>query len=254
MIAGDFNGDGMDEIVLNVEGSDRIAVFSPEQYMRNSTVILYSGEALFRDDPPIKHMVAGDFNGDGTDEIAMNLFSGDDITVFSVKNGKPEILYSGNDLLPGSPHIKHMISGDFNGDGIDEIAVNFSVLSHDENQSVMSVTAVEDGHYDWITVFNPHNGTPNIRYSSNNVVPSNSSFRHLVRGYFYDPTIPPIAPMEEMEYGQEGVDDEIVTNVILEKETDPAQIEASDINENGRVDALDIQMSVNKQLQIEVEE
>jgi hypothetical protein len=42
--------------------------------------------------------------------------------------------------------------------------------------------------------------------------------------------------------------------VILEKKEDPTTIDASDINGDGSVDALDIQMSVNKQLEIEVEE
>jgi hypothetical protein len=82
-----------------------------------------------------------------------------------VKNGKPEILYSGNDLFASNPKVKHMISGDFNGDRIDELAVNFLVLSEDESQSVASVTEVAYGHQDWITAFNVDRGFLDIMRS-----------------------------------------------------------------------------------------
>jgi hypothetical protein len=298
MISGDFDGDGIDEIALNTDG-DWITVFGLEPFALHQPVVLYSGDGLFADNPSIEHMIPGDFNGDGIDEIALNRYNTDDITVFNVRSGNPEILFSKNDLFTNSSKFKHMISGDFNGDNVDELAVNFYVRPFDDDPIVASVAADMDGYYDWITVFNvaegsmdilfsnadafpgnpsithmicgdfngdgiddiaanstadsisvfnPRNGTPSFWYLNSSLFTDDPSLQHFIGGYFqgYSPSF--------IGESEDPVDDKIIVDVILGIETDPELTELSDLNGDGRVNALDIQMSVNKQLEMEAEE
>jgi hypothetical protein len=88
-------------------------------------------------------------------------------------------------------------------------------------------------------------GAAELFYDNDSLFANNDSFNHMLTGDFNGDKFEDLAV---------NIDDEIVIKVILEKEADPAKIDESDINGDGRVDALDIQISVNKQLEMEGEE
>jgi hypothetical protein len=118
-LIGDFNGDGLDDIAAFTRGT------AGDVYVALSTGSSFSGKGVkwhdffaINDEIPL----AGDFNGDGLDDIAaFTRGTAGDVYValstgssFSGKGVKWHDFFAINDEIP--------ISGDFNGDGLDDIA------------------------------------------------------------------------------------------------------------------------------------
>lgn len=127
---GDFDGDGMDELLcVQYTGgnNDWITLFD---YVNNNWQWTWSnygdktkGGGIY----PYRHnLTIGDFNGDGRDELLGNDTPSGWMTMFRYENGNFVWKWSdgGQDISGMRPYRDNLISGDFNGDGKDEILGN----------------------------------------------------------------------------------------------------------------------------------
>ena len=129
--AGDFDGDGTDELAVNYQNDDHVHFYR------------WKGEIKARDGPRLQTesgdifwgTVAGDFDGDGTDELAVHFR--EDRFRFYKWNG--EVTSKGSDGKWGLEehpgvymgiriwkHFPEMAAGDFNGDGRTELAIRYA--------------------------------------------------------------------------------------------------------------------------------
>jgi hypothetical protein len=162
LAAGDFNADGIDDLSIGVYGQDvsqldkagavailygsvaRLQATSPDDQVwnRDSSNVQEVADAF---DHLGAALAAGDFNGDGFDDLAMGAF-GDDVGTPEILNaGSVNVLYgSGSGLQATAPDDQvwtqnsknvedkaekddHMgdsvAAADFNGDGFDDLAI-----------------------------------------------------------------------------------------------------------------------------------
>jgi len=159
MVAGDFNGDGKDDIAAiyyyNWNGMNEVRIhvwlsdgskFLPLQTWSTNTQ--YCGYLING------RVVAGDFNGDGKDNIcAMYDYGNDKInlhtwlstgTKFNGWYNWSESTQFNADRVTG-----RMVAGDFNGDGKDDIAVMYN--SGGEKNKVFIKTSMGDKFSPWET-------------------------------------------------------------------------------------------------------
>jgi len=140
MVAVDVDGDGRDELAINFETDDNIWF-----YRWDGTFHERSGEYLegMPDgwDPYIRWTAAGDFDGDGTDELAINYHTDDHVFFYrwtggdKVKDATFLQIEKEGDILFGTT------AGDFDGDGRDELAVVYKrdkLLFYEWNGKVTS--------------------------------------------------------------------------------------------------------------------
>ena len=137
--AGDFNGDGIPDLAVANYGGDTV------------TVLLGKGDGTFTaastigvGDDPVS-IVVGDFNGDGIPDLAVANEGGDTVTV---------LLGNGDGTFTATPTIWEaerydaisIAVGDFNGDGIPDLAVasyvDYTVLLREGTQTA---TATANG-------------------------------------------------------------------------------------------------------------
>ncbi|MBD7910802.1 FG-GAP-like repeat-containing protein [Clostridium cibarium] len=133
MVAGDFNGDGKDDIAGMYDygnGESRIHVFlSTGSSFSYQSAYGWWNETGYDANKITGRMVAGDFNGDGKDDIAgmydygngesrihMFLSTGSSFSYPSAYGWWNETGYDANKITD------RMVAGDFNGDGKDDIA------------------------------------------------------------------------------------------------------------------------------------
>ena len=140
LAAGDLDGDGIDEVAMvgnyHDEGSMAGVVFddllAPEHVLHLWDPIDHGWEV--DPDPTIHHdMTAGDFDGDGRDEIATVGYYNDTLTswVWSMKEHPegPIPVFDGMDLVTTLPEMRFtkgqpsLATGDIDGDGRDELIV-----------------------------------------------------------------------------------------------------------------------------------
>ncbi len=160
-LAMDFNGDGKTEILSNYYNSaptvwrvnDNLSITKIDSLQNYSFISAFDSSASGENANKfgLKSFTVADLNGDGIKEIWMVDFDGDLISYKILKN--PLHFERGDSLITqlfetSSNNI--ISSGDFNGDGIDEIAVLFQTNSIAPNF--------------WLKILNFKNGQPNIIY------------------------------------------------------------------------------------------
>lgn len=125
---GDVDGDGVDEIIVaSTEMNERIAIFRPGDSSLGAGRPFYEVSDLIRGEDRRVTAAAGDYDGDGDDEIAVSASAGGDLTyIYDFKNGalasgSPMAVFDG--VFGGSGYGAHVASGDFDGDGVDEIVI-----------------------------------------------------------------------------------------------------------------------------------
>jgi FG-GAP repeat len=140
--SGDFDGDGYDDLAVGApgDGDSRGNVF----VLRGGATGLYLVAMLYRSPPPLEvrfgeELAAGDFNGDGFDELAASsdgAIEGDQPGLVTVYPGSPAGVTGAGATVwsqasPGvasSPEVEDsfgagLAAGDFNRDGRDDLAV-----------------------------------------------------------------------------------------------------------------------------------
>ena len=163
LAAGDFNGDGADDLAIGVPGEDSgdgacaVLFGGPGGGLRSAGNLLFKqGERGLPDDDEREDnfaqvLAAGDFNGDGFDELAIAALGEDGargvVIVLPGSSGGPtgsgSVAWrqgqgglldeqSGGDVF-GSD----MIAGDFNGDGFQDLAVG--ARGEDGNRGIVQV-------------------------------------------------------------------------------------------------------------------
>lgn len=127
LAAGDFDGDGIDELAVStLEPEERVVIFkmengafdtgAPVQEIRNAIPEMKSGARA----------AAGDFDGDGIDELAVTAARNGDYTVFYDGDGEiesPAGAASLYNVFGDSGFGANVAAGDFDGDGRDEIVI-----------------------------------------------------------------------------------------------------------------------------------
>lgn len=133
--AGDFDGDGLDELILSITSQiNELAIFNAEigpQSVFASMQFMFDGLTFG------VYPSAGDFDGDGIDELAVSpLEVNDHIRIYKVKNGTittSDLFAELYDFFPNYTQGCFTVTGDFDGDGVDELA---AVRAH-ENSGVV---------------------------------------------------------------------------------------------------------------------
>ncbi len=132
MVSGDFNGDGRDDIATAYQYSDGTFRF----HVWKGGSMSYSGGGGWYTSGhfPLSNVgarfVAGDFNGDGRDDLAMFYGSGSSASVYVWRSTGSSFVYAGIWWSVSSGYAlanvgDRMVAGDFNGDGKDDIATAY---------------------------------------------------------------------------------------------------------------------------------
>jgi parallel beta-helix repeat protein len=150
-VAGDFDGDGKDEIAINIYGYNDFWVMQYESGVWSHLGDHDGGGNKHDFDPndgyeSIGMVLAGDFDCDGKDEIAINIYGYNDFWVMEYENGAWSHLGTHNggsnnfdfDANNGYEDSTLIVSGDFDGDGI--ILGNPTIL--DQGSTVKDVHCI----------------------------------------------------------------------------------------------------------------
>ena len=114
LCAKDFNGDGINDIVVSNYNSDSVYIYYNDGNGNLNTPVKY----IFEDGP--NGIAGADFNDDGFNDIAIaNTNSGD----LKIKFNNGDGTFSGTDSYPLGQLPRAMITADFNSDGFIDIAV-----------------------------------------------------------------------------------------------------------------------------------
>jgi hypothetical protein len=174
LAAGDFDNDGYDDLAIGAEGDDigaidgagavnvlygsnaGLATAGGQYWQQNSSGVLDTAEAY---DSFGWSVVAGDFDNDGYDDLAIGV-AGEDVGTPAVSAGAVSVLYgsAGIGLTADGDQIWHqgspgvigepeyldrfgwtLAAGDFDGDGSDDLAIGVMTETH------QSVYAMHEG-------------------------------------------------------------------------------------------------------------
>jgi hypothetical protein len=116
---GDFNGDGIPDVVVTDEFAYTVGV-----WLGNGDGTFRSADSLATGENPVAIAVA-DFNGDGNLDLALlNYGTGSDYSNLTILLGKGDGTFTDGPASPAvDPAPRGVITGDFNGDGIPDLAV-----------------------------------------------------------------------------------------------------------------------------------
>jgi hypothetical protein len=134
LAVGDFTGDGNLDLAVANETSNSVSVL-----LGNGDGAFQAARTFAAGTQP--HSVAvGDFNGDGLLDLAVadygNPFTGNGAAV-SVLLGNGDGAFQAAQTFPAGSHPQSVAVGDFNGDGIPDLAVGHGAVSGDNTVSVL---------------------------------------------------------------------------------------------------------------------
>lgn len=157
VVAGDLDGDGIDDLVISENGGDRLrALLGTEFEIGSNPLIPFSPTTV---DTPYHGytMVSGDFDGDDRDEIAVAYYNADVSgeagagTVYVI-NRRPDGTYEVQSTIqaggayPGAPQAEaelgsSLAAGDFDDDGYDDLAIGIrgQIVNGQENAGAVMV-------------------------------------------------------------------------------------------------------------------
>ncbi len=124
VVVGDFNADGFDDLAVANTGSNNVSIFagSSNGIFAVSPPSVVSTGAL---DP--ETIAVGDFNGGGEVDLAVAAFSTGAVGILSGDGAGNFAFTSTVSTGAGASQSYAMVTGDFNGDGVDDIvATNFT--------------------------------------------------------------------------------------------------------------------------------
>jgi len=126
--AGDVDGDGFDDLVVClISGDSHLRVFKSQGRSISTADMIADIRSLFPEEGRGCYVTAGDFDGDGMDEIAVTQAAGNSgMSVYKYQDGGLVQTEHVVQLIPGYYGGLNPAAGDFDGDGIDELAVAFS--------------------------------------------------------------------------------------------------------------------------------
>ena len=120
VVSGDFNGDGIDDVMFTWDATGENRVFFGSSSGGFATAYEEIAVEAINGNPDA--VTVGDFNGDGNDDIMFSwATSGQNRTVFGQSDGTFSDVTAivGHTAING--HSGEVISGDFNGDGNDDL-------------------------------------------------------------------------------------------------------------------------------------
>jgi len=133
---GDFNGDGIPDLVLSAGGpSQRLVIFLGNA---NGTYTTVPGPSIFT--YSFGPIVSADFNGDGKQDMAVLNANSSAVTIL-LGNGDGTFTVSASSPATGSSP-NQLAMGDFNGDGIPDLAV-----TEDSTNTVLIFLGNGDGTF-----------------------------------------------------------------------------------------------------------
>jgi len=112
----DLNGDGVPDLVL---GSNVLTIYLGKAngtYTEKTTISVQQG-------PTSYPFVSGDFNGDGIPDLAIPLYGQSEIAIVLGKGNGTFAAPTITSVSPSNGDLSQMLVGDFNGDGIPDLAV-----------------------------------------------------------------------------------------------------------------------------------
>ncbi len=112
-LAGDFNGDGISDLLWNNGGAGILGTWLMNDGRIGPTLAL-------NHNMPGWGAVVGDFNGDGTSDLLWNNGNAGVLGVWLMNDGKIAATFGLNHDMPGW----QSLAGDFNGDGTDDLLWN----------------------------------------------------------------------------------------------------------------------------------
>ncbi len=142
---GDLDGDGLDEIIVSsYERGENIRVYKMADRGLNADNPFYVVHDVIPNANLQVYAAAGDFDGDGIDELAVSTADAADQTlVFNFVEGRLDVdmpIFDISDTFGEPGYGAFVTSGDFDGDGVDEL-----VISSDGGGEMINVYKIPHG-------------------------------------------------------------------------------------------------------------